>query len=198
MHEETRPRGRPRGPHTDQKILEAALSLMARHGYARMSVDAVAAAAGVTKPTIYRRYPSKEALATAALAASRLQTAPAESGDTRTDLIAHLRHFQRGVGRPFGMAMLGTVLAEEHETPELLALYREHVVRPRRHMVRTVLARARARDEFRDEVDIETAINMLIGSYYAHYLADTPVPADWPERTTDAALAGLLRPPTAA
>ena len=53
---------------------------MARDGYARMSVDAVAAEAGVSKPTLYLRYPSKAALATAALAHVREETAPKRDG----------------------------------------------------------------------------------------------------------------------
>ena len=120
---------------------------MARDGYARMSVDAVAREAGVSKPTLYLRYPSKAALATAALAHAREQTAPRDTGDTRADLIATLRHFRTGVERPFGMALVGTALAEEHHTPELLAQFRENLVEPRRQMLRSVLERARARGE---------------------------------------------------
>ena len=165
---------------------------MARDGYARMSVDAVAAEAGVSKPTLYLRYPSKAALATAALAHLREQTAPRETGDTRADLIAQLRHFHAGVERPFGMAMLGTVLAEEHHTPELIAQFREHVVEPRRRMLRSVLERARTRGELRADADLETAVNALVGSYYAGFLAGTPTPRDWPHRVAAILLDGIL------
>jgi AcrR family transcriptional regulator len=175
-------RGRPRSQAADRAILEAALALMARDGYARMSVDAVAAEAGVSKPSLYLRYPSKAALATAALAHLREQTAPAETGDTHADLVAQLRQFRKGIERPFGMAMLGTVLAEEHHTPELLAHFREHVVRPRRRMLRSVLEQAQARGELRADADLDTAVAMLIGSYYAHYLAGAPIARNWPEQ----------------
>jgi AcrR family transcriptional regulator len=165
---------------------------MAREGYARMSVDAVAAEAGVSKPTLYLRYPSKAALATAALAHVREQTAPQETGDTRADLVALLRHFRVGVDRPFGMAMIGTVLAEEHHTPELFAEFRKRLVEPRRRMLRGVLERAQLRGEFAGDADLETAVNMLVGSYYAAYLATTPIPRDWPERAVDLVLDGLM------
>jgi AcrR family transcriptional regulator len=165
---------------------------MARDGYARMSVDAVAAEAGVSKPTLYLRYPSKAALATAALAHVREQTAPRETGDTRADLVALLRHFRAGVERPFGMAMVGTVLAEEHHIPELFAEFRRRLVEPRRRMVRSVLEGARARGELRTGVDLETAVNALVGSYYAGYLAGGRAPRDWPERTVELILNGLL------
>jgi hypothetical protein len=90
------------------------------------------------------------------------------------------------------MSLLGTVLAEEHETPELLALYREHVVRPRRQAVRAVLERARERGELRADADLDLAVTMLIGAYYAQYLAGDPFPPDWAERGVDAILRGML------
>jgi AcrR family transcriptional regulator len=164
---------------------------MAYEGYARMSVDAVAAEAGVSKPTLYLRYRSKAALATAALAHLREQRTPRETGDTRADLLAQLRHFRRGVERPFGMAMLGTVLAEEHHTPELVEQFREQVVEPRRRMLRSVLERAQARGEIRPDADLEMAVNALVGSYYASYLAGGKAPRDWPERAVDLVLGGL-------
>jgi AcrR family transcriptional regulator len=185
-------RGRPRSEAADRAILEAALTLMAREGYARMSVDAVAAEAGVSKPTLYLRYPSKAALATAALAHMRERTAPRETGDTRADLVALLRHFRAGVERPFGMAMVGTVLAEEHHTPELFAEFRRRLVEPRRQMLRRVLERAEVRGELADDADLDIAVNALIGSYYAGYLAGKAMPRDWPERTVQLVLGGLV------
>jgi AcrR family transcriptional regulator len=185
-------RGRPRSETADRAILEAALALMARDGYARMSVDAVAAEAGVSKPTLYLRYPSKAALATAALAHARERTAPQETGDTRADLIATLRHFRTGVERPFGMALVGTALAEEHHTPELLAQFRENLVEPRRRMLRSVLETGQARGQLPSGADLETAVNALVGSYYGSYLAGSRVPRDWPERAVELVLHGML------
>jgi AcrR family transcriptional regulator len=153
-----------------------------------MTVDAVAAEAGVTKPTIYLRFRSKEGLASAALAASRDWSAPAEIGETRADLAAHLRHFQRGLAEPFAMGMLGTVLAEEQETPTLLALYRNHVLRPHRAMIRAVLDRARDRDELPDDTDLTLAIDMLLGTYYAGIIAGHRPGNDWPEIVAEAVL----------
>jgi AcrR family transcriptional regulator len=184
-------RGRPRSEATDRAILEAALALMARKGYARMSVEAVAAEAGVGKPTLYLRYPGKAALATAVLAHLREQTAPRETGETRADLVAQLRHFRQGIERPFGMSMLGTVLAEEHYTPELLAQFREHVVEPRRRMLRSVLEGAQARGELAVDADLEWAVNALVGSFYASYLAGSAIPRDWPQRVVELILEGL-------
>lgn len=186
-----RERGRPRSPEVDTEILRAALRIMGRSGYAGMSIEEVAAEAEVSRPTIYLRYAGKAELATAALAFWRTRGRPEETGRTREDLIARLEHFRRGVERPFGMAMIGSVLAEEHNTPELLALFRERIVRPRRKEVREVLEHARERGELKSDADLDAVVNMLVGSYYARHLAGDPVPNDWPGVMVDVVLSGL-------
>lgn len=187
----TRSPGRPRDVETDQRILDAAYRLMAQQGYVRMSMDAVAAEAGVTKPTIYRRWPAKIDLAMAAIVAACDPSRPAVTGDTRADLIAELEHFKRAISRPHGMALLGTVLAEEHETPELLAAFREYLVAPRRQALRAILDRAAARGELAAGANLGLAVNLLVGAYYAQYLANTPFSEQWSAEVVDAVLAGL-------
>jgi AcrR family transcriptional regulator len=182
---------RNRSPEIDGRIVDAALTVMARDGYARMSFDAVACEAGVTRPTVYLRHPTKAQLATAALAAYRQHDAPSDTGGTRADLIARLRHFHRGVERPNGMAMLGTVLAEEPHTPELLELWRERLVRPRRDELRTILQRAKERGELRPDADVEAAVAMLVGSYFARYVEQGRAPRGWPEAEVDLVLTAL-------
>lgn len=92
------------------------------------------------------------------------------------------------------MAMIGTVLAEEHHHPELLARFREHVVAPRRRLLRSVPEQARERGELVQGAGIDRAVTMLVGSYYAGYLAGDETPANWPEQTVDALLPCLLKP----
>ncbi|MGZ6812033.1 MAG: helix-turn-helix domain-containing protein, partial [Blastococcus sp.] len=72
----------------DEAILDAARAELAERGYARMSIDAVAARAGVSKPTVYLRHATKADLATAAIASMRAASRPAPTGDVRADLIA--------------------------------------------------------------------------------------------------------------
>jgi len=84
--------------------------------------------------------------------------------------------------RPHGYAMLGTMLAEEAHTPELLELFREHVVSPRRERLRAALARLPLR------VDPAAATRMLVGSLYAARLAGDRLPRRWPEDELDALL----------
>lgn len=191
--ESVRTRGRPRDPAVDVAILEATQRQLAAEGYSRMSVAAIAADAGVTKPTIYRRWPSKADLATAALAHLQRQVPPPRTGVTRDDLCAILRNFQATLLRPNGMAMVGTLLVEERHAPELIELFRERVLRPRRGMLRTVLEQARQNDELQPDANIEAAVNLLIGSYYARYLTGDGLPDDWPEQIVGVLWAGIAR-----
>ena len=186
-----RSRGRPRDPRLDTRILDVVLELMSLQGFARMTMEAVARRAGVPKPTIYRRWACKADLATAALA--RLQSLePAPKADTTRDgLRSILEGFQKSLFRPNGMAMIGTLLAEERRHPELLMLFRERIVVPRRRMIREVLERGMARGEIGSDADLDAAVNLLVGSLYARYLAGGPVPREWPSRVVDVVLDGI-------
>lgn len=185
--------GRPRAAEVDLRVRAAMLTLMAQHGYKRVTLDQVAAAAGVAKPTLYRRYPDKATLAVAALRAWRDERHPfpAPTGDTRADLIAQLAHFRTGIERPHGLAMVGTVLAEAHDTPALLREFRAHIVGPRRRALRAVLAAARARGELRAGADLDLAVNCLLGAYYAQALAGRPFVRRWAAQVVEAVLTGL-------
>jgi hypothetical protein len=121
----------------------------------------------------------------------RVASRPAPTGDVRADLIAHLRLLRAGLERPFGMATLGTVLAEEHETPELLALFRERLVAPRRRELRAVLAGARERGELRADANLDIAVSALVGAFLGRYLAGEPLGGRFVTALVDAILDGL-------
>lgn len=178
--------GRPRRPGLEEAILDSTLKELARVGYSRMSLEAVARAAGTTKPTIYARFPSKAALATAALESLRRATPRHATGDVRKDLIEELTLLRSGALRSGGASMLGAVMAEQHENPELLRLFRKHVVQPRRQNLRRILRVARDAGQLDPDADIELGITMLVGSLHASYMAGKPVGPDWPERVVDA------------
>ena len=185
--------GRPRDPGVDRAILKAALRQLAEDGYSRMSMDAVASEAGVTKPTVYRRWSSKADLATAALAELQGDEALPSTGSAPADLRAILRSLQRTLFQPDGLAIIGAVMVEERHTPELITLFRERVVRPRRAMLWKALAAAEARGDLRPEADLDAAVTMLIGSFYAHYLTGDKMPRTWARRIVDTVWKGIAK-----
>lgn len=193
---EQRAPGRPRDAEAERRILEAAIRALQEDGYNRMSVDAVALRAGVSKPTIYRRWASKEDLATAAVRTLQLVEPPVHTGTARGDLVQTLENFSRSLLRPNGMSLIGTVLAEESHTPELIRLFRERIVAARRRMLRAILERAKTSGEIRSDADLECAVNMLVGAFYARYLADSKVPASFPRDLVATLWSGIARKST--
>jgi len=183
--------GRPRETEIDERVLQATLQQLACMGYSRMSVDEVAKLAGTTKPAIYRRWASKEDLATAALARLQSEGMPQPTGDVRADLIAVLKDFQKKLMRPNGMAMIGTLLVEEQHNPELLKCFRERIVVPRRCGIARILSEGQASGQISAEADIEMASTLLVGAFYAHYLTGKPMPREFHVRVVDSVLAGL-------
>lgn len=183
--------GRPRSAAADAAILDAALHLLSTEGYARMSMDGVAARAGVSKATIYLRYEGKADLATAALAHLRESARVAPTGDLRADLIAWLRGIRRNAERVAVMPLIGTCLMEEQHTPELLRLFRERTLRPRRALLREMLGEAARTGAIAPDGDIDAAVDLMMGAYQSHYISGEPFPDGWEERTVDALLRGL-------
>ncbi len=158
-----------------------------------MSLDLIAEEAKTSKPTIYRRWSGKEELAIAALAQYQSQEEPKPMGNTETDLVNLLKDFRRKLLRPNGMSMIGTLLAEEHHTPELIRLFRERIVGPRREGIMAILLAAVQRAEICPSADLDVAVNFLVGSFYARYLSGERIPVDWPERVVHLVLAGLRK-----
>lgn len=183
--------GRPRSAAVDAAILDAALHLLCAEGYARMSMDGVAARAGVSKATIYLRYEGKADLATAALAHLRESGRPAPTGDLRADLLAQLRQLRRNAERVSAMPLIGTCLMEEQHTPELLSLFRARTLRPRRELLRAMLGEAAASGAIAPDGDIGAAVDLMMGAYQSHYISGEPFPAGWEERIVDALMRGL-------
>jgi AcrR family transcriptional regulator len=187
--------GRPRDPDLDERILDATRRLLAERGYQGLSIDAVARAAGTTRPTVYLRFAGKEELATSAVAGMTVEEPLPQTDDIHADLVAELRHFRAAITRSNGFSFVGTVLAEEHATPGLIARFRERLVLPRRHRLAATLERGMRIGTIRTDLDVDAATGMLTGSVYAHHLAHGTLPEDWPQRVVDTLWPALQAPP---
>jgi AcrR family transcriptional regulator len=185
-------RGRPRDAHVDRAILDATLQELRDVGYQRMSLDGIATRAGVSKPTIYRRWPNKPSLAIGAIEVLVAQEGPVTTGNTRNDLKRQLQHAHDNLQRASSVTLIGTLLAEKERHPRFLETYRERLVRPRRAKITEILRAAQERGEIREDADIETAALILTGFLPANYIvSDKPQIGDWLGPGVDLVLAAL-------
>ena len=165
---------------------------MAERGYRGMTIPAVAEAAGVGKPTIYLRFPSKFELAMAALTTLPVVEGPPDTGSTRSDLLALLRERQEAIER-VGLSILGAVLVEEVEHPELLERYQDQLLHPVANSIRVALQRGIERGQVRADADLDVLVNLLYGAQLSQYLIGEPTPPDWAERVLDVLWASIER-----
>jgi AcrR family transcriptional regulator len=164
-------RGRPRSQRTEQAILEAAVQLLDEAGLGPMTMEAVAARAGVGKASIYRRWPSKGALALDAFLGEFLGGQPLrDTGSFRGDLMAAAKDWIRTIkGTPAGRTLSG-IIAEVQNDPGLAAEWRERFVRRVREERRSIIDRALARGEIPPGSDPDLLLDMLYGPLYHRYL----------------------------
>ena len=188
-------RGRPRSQEADRSILAAAVELLAERGLAAMSIEEVAARAGVGKATIYRRWPSKGLLALDAFVTSfRAEQPLPDTGTLRGDLLEALHAWVRAVTRtPMGR-LLADLIAEAQHDPELRAAWRDRVLEPLRSQHRIMLDRAIARGEIPATVDREVVLDLFFGAaQHRLLLGHLPLTEDFIRSVVDVILDGILR-----
>ncbi len=154
--------GRPRSARADEAIIEATLDLLAGGTPVEaLSIEAVAARAGVGKATIYRRWANKESLIVDAVASIKGEAPPFIGGGTvREDLIEALRPVGHAGHNRFGTIM-PCLLGELKRNPELARSYGK-LTEPRRELLRQVIRRGMLIGEIRADLDVEVAVSMLV------------------------------------
>jgi AcrR family transcriptional regulator len=193
------PRGRPRDPTLDARILDQVLALLASHGYAGLTLDELAARSDVAKTTILRRWPSKAAVAAAGVQRLALQSVDVpDSGTLRGDLHALLHGavdtFARGRGQ-----FVPRLLREAGHHPEIADLLFT-VIHTRRQAYRRVLALAIARGELSPSGNQELLIDLLIGPIWTRLLITRdPITSEYVDSIVETVLVAFdVKPATAA
>ena len=189
-------RGRPRSVEADAAILDATLQLIDEDGLTGLSVEAVAARAGVGKATIYRRWPSKEALVASALGrcAEEMPVAEMTGASLRDQLVAYVEQIRLKSPETRGGRIMPRMLSHAGRSPELFQIYFDQVIRPRRARVRLALERAVAAGELRDDIDLDLAVTMVTAPMLYLNLVQSANGAPRPgssEALVDAVLSGL-------
>jgi AcrR family transcriptional regulator len=187
-----RPLGRPRDARAEALIVDATKDVLADVGYGRLTVDAVAARAGVGKATIYRRFPSKEALVLHAMKSVSADFEVPDTGSVRGDLVAIHRSLATHMRKQDVRCVLPVLVAEASVNPAVRSLLNKFVTE-RRAVTKTVVTRAIERGELR-EVDADVVAD-LVGAPLLYRLLVSGMPIRPCDAATyvDVVLDGILR-----
>ncbi|HEY3682793.1 MAG TPA: TetR/AcrR family transcriptional regulator [Streptosporangiaceae bacterium] len=184
--------GRPRSERADKAIIEATLDLLAAEGGVdAVSIEAVAARAGVGKTTIYRRWPGKESLIVDALAAIKAPPPEPLGESVRDDLIAQLDAKRMDTMDPRLGCLFWTVQSSAEKYPELAQQYAARIVEPRRDKLRQIVRRGIEAGEIRADLDIDVSLLFLSGAVHnRNRFPAEPLPDDYITRVVDLFLDG--------
>ena len=184
--------GRPRNAQTDRAIIEAVFDLLSSGQSAdALSMEGVAAKAGVGKATIYRRWPNKEALLVDAVATMKGPLPEPVGESVRDDLVMLIAAMRNKRMEHYGKVTL-CLLPEIARSPEMRRIY-QGVIEPRREVMRGVLRRGIKTGELRADLDVELTLLMLSGPTIAQNMThwNPQVPDDsFAEDLVDAVLRG--------
>ncbi len=190
-----RPPGRPRSSRVDEATIEAVLDFLAEGTTVEaLSMEAVAARAGVGKAAIYRRWPDKEALVLDAVAAAK-EPLPALPGTSvRDDLVLLVRTVGKARDGRAGK-ILPCLIPQLQRPGRLRSLYLD-MIEERRDVTREVLRRGIATGELRPDTDVELAVVLLAAPMMMALLGSVPRldRRRLAERTVAAVLSGIEAP----
>jgi AcrR family transcriptional regulator len=192
-----RPPGRPRSVTADRSILSAALDLFIADGYQGMSIEHVAAQAGVGKATIYRRWPSKEALITDAVSSFSEELTVPDTGSARDDMLDLARQIVKLASSSPSGRCFARMAGEMGTNPELAKVYKDKVIAHRRTIVGEVITRGIERGELRKDLDVDLVIDMLVGPLLYRALIKRAAPTETrriASRLIDTLLVGITAP----
>lgn len=192
--------GRPRDPRLDTAIVDATLQLLAEGGYGAVTMEAVAALAGVGKATLYRRYAGKDQLVLESVATLAEPPEVVRGASVRDELVARLEAVRRKSSSSLAGKIFPRLVSAGADNPELLAGYRRQVLDPRRRAFVAVLQRGVEEGLVRPDVDLDYAVDLLVGAMaYRNLIRTDPPPGpDLAGRIVDDVLVALGPRPAAA
>ena len=184
--------GRKRSEESRRAILAAALGLTAEVGYARLTVDGIAARAGTGKQTIYRWWPSKDDVLLEALAdRAALDVLVPDQGSYRADLHAFLTASFALSGQPQVPDILCALMARAQIDEEFGRRFRVSFLQRRRDALAVIVARARARGDLPAGPATGAIADIVFGVIWYRLLA-TREPFD--DRLADEIVGALTGP----
>ncbi|MCY1043296.1 TetR/AcrR family transcriptional regulator [Corallococcus sp. bb12-1] len=195
MGEAKTPEPARRSERSRQAILTAAVELVGEVGYARLTIEAIAARAGVGKQTIYRWWPSKGAVvldAFVGLGGSSEPAALPDTGDLEADLKTVLRATVRELTDPRFELPSRALTAESQSDPALAQQFVEAVLRPHLTAIQERLRAAQRAGQVAKGVDLSVAVELLVGPLFHRWLLRTaPLTRAYADTVAELAVAAL-------
>lgn len=170
--------GRPRSAQSHQAMLQAALELLAEVGLEAMSIEAIAARAGVGKTTIYRRYNGKEELVADAIESIREDVFIPDTGTLWSDIDALIRNAAQITLSPLGRQTVAMIMSSAANNSGFAQIYWTKYLQPRRQAFAIVIERAKTRHEVQNDLDSGLVFDMMSG-IMLYALIFQPTAEDW-------------------
>lgn len=170
-----------------------AVGELAEHGYGRLSIEAVARRASVGKTTVYRRWPTKEAMVVAVLAPIAVAAIDVpDTGALHSDLRRYLADAATALEHPLASRIIPDLLAEAARSSTLADALLTTIGDARREKAALLVRRAIDRGELPADTDVELALDMIGGPlYWRMAVVHGPRPGDYLDRLTDRVVAAL-------
>jgi AcrR family transcriptional regulator len=161
--------GRPRRAEVDAAILDAALDLLIEHGVEATTIEQVAKRAGVTRPTVYRRFPDKNQMLVAAIHMAHVgqQTLPPQMPECR-DVEHMLSLWAQALCEPRRRRLMRRLMSSLDDHPDLREAYWNASIKHRNEWIRTILEQTRDHGDFPPDVNLEIIQQILTGAVAAH------------------------------
>ena len=196
--QQPRPPRKPAGaavlrPDKTEAIVAAFYEELAESGHERLTMDRVAARAGVGKAALYRRWPSKQKMLAGLVAVlgDGSSDHQYDRGSLRADLVAYLRDGAKVLADPLVQRVIPYLIAQARSAPDLVEAFRE-LPGPTRDDGRAILRRAIDRGELPEDADVEIALDLATSPLLVHAIfIGQPLPARYAERLADAVLRAL-------
>lgn len=187
----TTDRPRRRSQRAERAILEATLAMLGEVGFSGLSIDGIAARAGVGKTTIYRHWEGKAHLVVDAFRRAVPPLPEPDTGTLRDDLVEVLGHVAEGLGSSALSRMLPALVEAAERDADLRRLFGEFGSE-RRAVLRRVLERGRSRGEMAARFDLDLASDMLMGPIFGRRLVSrAPLDRAFAVRLVDALMPAL-------
>ena len=167
------------------KVLNAALRLIAERGVEATSMDAIAAESGVSKATVYKHWTNRDALLIDVLRTHSDQLPEFDSDNPREDMVRLIRHLSESRKREELGPVWHRIVGYAASNPDFARAIRAFVFEPRRAQIERIIERAAQKGELRVRIDGAFAMDLLVGPVMHRRFGGGAIPRDMPSRIVD-------------